>query len=124
MPVTNKLCENGHILYRVVSDPWNVDDLFDADEQMRMHYDHAGHKVHLLVNASNVHRIPPAVYRLGHGMTITHPNGGQVGLVGATSMARRLAETVFRIAHFDRARFFDREEEAWAYLRRVVAEER
>jgi hypothetical protein len=124
MPVTNKLAEDGHILYRVVSDPWQVEDLLCADEQVRVHYDHAEHKVHLLVNVSDVHRIPPAVFRLGRGMTITHPNSGHIILVGATTLTRRLSETVFRIAKFDRAHFFDVEEDAWTYLRQIVADER
>ena len=124
MPVIDKLCDNGQILYRIVYDPWEIEDLLSADEAVRRHYDQTTCKVHLLTNISGVHRIPPAVYRLGRGMMLTHANSGLIVVVGATTLGRRLSETVFRIARVDRAAFFDSEEDAWAYLRKIIASER
>ena len=124
MPVTNKLCDNGRILYRVIADPWTVEDLLRADALLKLHYDQANDKVHMLVNVRGARRVPPAVYRLGRGMTLSHPNSGYIALVGASSMTRRLAENIFRIACFDRARFFDIEEDAWAFLRQFTPAER
>ncbi len=123
MPVRNKLSMDGHILYRVITDPWTVEEVLAADEQMRQHYDRAAHQVHLLANISGARHLPPAVYRLGRGMTLVHPNSGQIVLVGATALTRRLSQTIFRIARFDRFTFVETEDNAWIYLYQVLADE-
>ena len=123
MPIKNELIENGHVLLSVYETPWGLEDLVGFNALAAKHYAQATHKIHLLIDARQMGTIPYGVLRSRAYSHFTHPRSGAIAVVGASTIARALAETVLRLAHFDRAKFFMTQEEALEYLRTVIARE-
>jgi hypothetical protein len=123
MPVTIDFRENGHIIVKALRDPWDVDQLLSADAQLPRYYDSVRHKVHMLADVRSTNHIPPALIRLARSAPMVHPNAGEIAIVGATALMRAIGHMMFRIARFERVRYFATEEEAMTFLCGVVAQE-
>ena len=54
---------------------------------------------------------------------VNHPNLGYSVLVGGTSMARTLTETVFKLVGYNRVKFVPDMKSALQFLREVIAAE-
>jgi hypothetical protein len=113
--------ENGHVAYYRLTDPWETSDLTALYPQDIRFRDSVNHLVHTFMNVSSVRRVPSNVMRARLGApAFIHPNSGQLIMVGAQSFPKTVAQTIFRVAHYDRAKFFDTEEEGWNYLRQFI----
>jgi hypothetical protein len=123
MPVTLDIRENGRVSYYVISDPWTTSELMALYPQDSDHRNSVSYVVHSIMNVSGIKRLPTDVIRARQNAPGLKPNSGQLVMVGANAFARRTAETIFRLAHYNRARFFDTEEQAWSYLRRMIQSE-
>jgi hypothetical protein len=122
MPVKQELSDNGRILQVTFTDPWTVKEMTDLFPQAQQHYDNTTQKIHLLVNMQSRHGTQGAL-RARHAPGLVHRNSGAIAVSGANALARTLGEAVFRLARFDRAKFFDSQEAALAYLRELIASE-
>src|SRR5882757_6085409 len=98
MPVTFEIRENDYVAYYVLSDPWEAHDLSALYPQDILFRNSVDHVVHTFMNVIAVRIGAPA---------FIHPNSGQLVMVGAQSFPKMMAETIFRLAHYQRARFFD-----------------
>src|SRR5439155_7135382 len=122
MPVKQELIENGRILQVTFTDPWTVNEMTALFPQAQQYYDNAHQKIHMLIDMQSRYGTQGAL-RARQAPGLFHRNSGQIAVAGANALARSLGEAVFRLARFSRARFFDSEADALAYLRQVIAGE-
>jgi hypothetical protein len=121
MPVTMELRENGHVAYYHFSEPWQTTDLTSLYPRDIAHRDSVNFLVHTFMNVSTIKNIPIDIIRARQGApAFTHRRSGQLVMVGAKMLARRSAEMIFRLAHYERAKFFDTEEQGLAYIRQFI----
>src|SRR5262249_17505630 len=123
MPVELELKENGRVMLWRFSDPWSLVELKPLTLQARDIFQKATFTVHSMADLRQARRVPSGVLSTRQVTTWQHARSGQLVLLGASAFARLMMETVFRIARFDRFRFFEDEAEALAYLRGLIAEE-
>jgi hypothetical protein len=121
MPVTQTLEEDGRILRVIFVDPWSAEEMLKEFEDTKHYLDKATRPIHLLADMRGANRTTPGALRAREAPVLHHPMGGQVAVFGMNAVGRTLAETVFRLIRFRRARFFDSEAEALAYLRGLIA---
>ncbi len=121
MPITQVLEENGRILRVIFVDPWSAEEMLKEFEDTKHYLDKATRPIHLLADMRGANRTTPGALRAREAPMLHHPMGGQVAVFGMNAVGRTLAETVFRLTRFRRARFFDSEAEALAYLRGLIA---
>jgi hypothetical protein len=121
MAVSMEIRENGQVAYYVLTDPWETNNLTDLYPQDIRYRDSVNCVVHTFMNVGGVQHVPSNIIRARLGApAFIHPNSGQLVMVGAKIFPKTVAETIFRIAHYERARFFDTEEEGWHYIRQFL----
>lgn len=123
MPVRQEICENGHVVAYYISDPWQIDDLINFFPEDSAYRTAAGHKVHTLVNVENMHVIPPGAIQTRHAPALIHPNSGEFVVVGITPRAYRVLRIILHLARFEHEKAFQNDEDAWSFLREVIAAE-
>lgn len=125
MPITVETREDGHVRYFVITDPWRTSDLIAQYPSDREYRDSVDFTVHMVMNVSKMKQIPPGLLvARKDAPALSHRRSGNLVMIGAGGFARIMAETIFKLAHYDRALFFDSEEEGWQYIRQAIAEER
>jgi hypothetical protein len=122
MPVELDILDDGHILRYTIIDPWTYADFERIMALETAHRDSVNHTVHNLAVAK-MRTVPPGVLRARNIPTFNHPTAGHIALVGQSQIVRLFAETVLKLARYDRARFFDTEEDALAFLRDLIGKE-
>ena len=124
MPVSMEIRENGHVIYFLVTDPWQVSELAPLYAEENSYRDTVNFKVHTFLNFSQVNHIPTQIMSAKRGAPDpTHPSSGVIILVGAKSFVKIMLEVILRLTHFERVRLFDTEAEGWAFTRQIIAEE-
>jgi hypothetical protein len=123
MPINIEVIENGRIIRCIYQSPWGTQDQAEFNKRAAAHYGRSAHKVHMLMDARHVGTPPPGSLAFRSHAPLTHPNSGVIAVVGGSTLMKTLAETVLRLRHSNKARFFNTEEEAMTYLRQVIAEE-
>ena len=122
MPVTFDIRENGYVAYYVLSDPWQTADLTSLYHKDLAFRDTVNHQVHTFMDVTNVHRIPPNIMRAReHAPAFIHRNSGQLIMTGAHMFPKTIAEMIFRLARYERAKFFETEAEGWDYVRTLMS---
>jgi hypothetical protein len=123
MPVTLELRADGHVLVYTFRGRWNVSEVMALFPEEKHYRDKASHIVHALVDVQESRNIPAGLINLRHGPGPGHPRAGYVVFVGAPPMGRPLITAIYRVMRFERFRFFDTAEEAWAFLNRLILTE-
>lgn len=123
MPAELNLIEDGYVLHYVFREPWSMTDMVDVNRRAKEYYDAAGHKLHVLLDVRGIRSAPPGFIRARSNPDITHPNAGNIAVVGANSYIRALGDVILKLARFQRAKFFGTEEEAWDYLREEMVKQ-
>lgn len=123
MPIVQTLEADGRILRVVFSDPWTLEEMLAAFEESRPYLDAASKPIHLLADMRGAVRTTHGALRAREAPILRHPMGGEIAVFGVNLAGRILAETVLKLARFKRAQFFETEEEARAYLNKLIAEE-
>lgn len=123
MPVHVDIIENGHVVCYRLEDPWTYADFETALEQDIAHRDGVQHRVHNLLDATKVRSIPMGVMKARAAPAFTHRTAGNLAIIGTSVTVRMFSETVMRLAHFNRAKFFDSEAEALEYLLHLIQAE-
>jgi hypothetical protein len=123
MPFESTLVENDRIIYLIFSDPLTL-------EELEQYFDNnfAGnsspHKIHALVDIRKLVHPPPAgSIRAWRRSGLSRPNVGYTALIGGSGLVRLIANTIFWLAQYVRAKFFDTYEEGLTYLRDIIAHE-
>jgi hypothetical protein len=123
MPITMRFAENGYVCHIIHSDPWSVDELIALQAQQLKHMDSVNHKVHFLINLTHANRAPENVWHIRSASAFRHPNYGHFIFVGLAPIPLKIAKMLMRFTRFTEASFFEFEEDAWAHVRRLIAEE-
>jgi hypothetical protein len=124
MPVTLDIRENGHVVHYVLSGQWQPRDLMNLYDEEWAYRASVNHPVHALMDLRKMANVPPGVLTVRKGApTLLHRNDSHFVLVGANVYAQAVAETIFKLTHYTKAKFVATEEEAWAYLRQIIAQE-
>ncbi len=106
------------------TDAATLSEVMSFYEANRAHRDSRKHTVHCLLDVREMDKILEGVLRTRAGHGFTHPRSGQIVLVGATHLARSLVELSARFTGSnDKLKFFDNLEDAWSYLREIIATE-
>lgn len=122
MPIELDILENGHVLRYLMTDPWTIEDYEPILERDIMHRESVNHKVHNLTIAK-LRTVPAGALRARNAPTFNHPTAGHLAMVGAPQLVRSFTEIVLKLAHYERVKFFDTEEEALEHLRGVIRAE-
>src|SRR5262249_31454290 len=128
VPIKFEVLEAGYVVHVTFTYPWTAEDMqpiFDQDQRYRdqIQKEAPGRKVHLFVTFQGVKNVPPGALRARQSPSLHHVTSGYVVVVGTTSLLRTLADAVFKLAHFDKARNFETDAEALAFLRQVIAQD-
>ena len=118
-----ELLENGRVIYFRFAEPWNIHELKDVINQANVYLDNATEKLHMISNVRALRSVPPQIFTVSDTPILKHRNNGQFAIVGAPSIVKALAEAIFRITMFKKATFCKTEDEAWNYIRGVIAAE-
>ncbi len=121
MPAKVEIRENGYVIFTTYKDPWGVSDMEDEYRAVRAHRDSVDHVVHVLLDVSQAHSVPPGLMRARQNPNLTHPTKGYIAIVGASSLLKTMGEVILRLSHNKEAGFFKTEEDAWTFLRRLLA---
>lgn len=121
MPISMSYAEDGQIIHLIITDPWSLDEMTKLYIEQRQHLTAAQNKVHTLLDMQATHQIPSGLLSARQGApTVSHPNAGELAIVGAPNFVKTLADIGFRLVRFNRARYFDDELAAWSYLREHI----
>jgi hypothetical protein len=124
MPVESYPLDNGRIQYLAFIDPFTTEEMeamWARNHEIRVQ---ATQKLHILLDLRQLKKPPPpGAIRGWRDSSVTHPNAGHIAMVGGNGITRFIANTVFRLAHFNRGHFFETYDEAIAFLRAIIAAE-
>jgi hypothetical protein len=123
MSVTLELRADGHVLVYTFKGRWHVGEVMALFPEEKRYRDSASHIVHALVDVRESRNIPAGLTNLRHGPGPSHPRAGYVAFVGASPLERPLITAIYRVMRFERFRFFDTAEEAWAFLNQLILAE-
>jgi hypothetical protein len=124
MPVSMESRKNGRVVFIVLSDPWNTDDLRTLLQQITVYLRDIYPQAHMLVDLSRARVIPPdMLQQIFQDLRFFKPDRGEVILVGATRAMQILGELIFRLFHLGSIRSLDTQEEAWTHLEEIIAGE-
>jgi hypothetical protein len=124
MPVESYPLDEGRIQYIAFIDPFTAEEMEEnwaKNHEIRIH---TSKKLHILLDLRQLRKPPPpGAIRGWRDSSVTHSNAGHIAMVGGNAITRFIANTVFRLAHFDRGHFFETYDDALAFLRMVIAQE-
>jgi hypothetical protein len=123
MPSTMEMREDGHVLFIRITDPWSVEEFANQSYgPTQAYYDKAEHLVHTII-CLDAKKTPDHLLKGRRGApALSHPNAGQLVIVGASPLLRSLIEVMYKLSGFTRGEFFANEDEAWRYLRQIIAQ--
>ncbi len=124
MPVTIELREENRVIFMVFEAPLRLQEIFDIYPLDKSYRDHFSHKIHALVDIRKMGKIPAGVLSARHAPDFTHPNSGYVVVIGADRLARVMGSMMAQIQGKNFFKFFDTHEEAWTFLRKIIAEDK
>jgi hypothetical protein len=111
MPATLDIREEGRVLVFTLTDPWELSDLISLGMRGRMHMDRATDKIYRLYDLRGTQHIPAGMSQAHSLISFKHSRSGELITVGASATA----------SHFNGDKHFDNDDEAWAYLRSLIA---
>lgn len=123
MPHIIHLSDDQRILFEIMTDPLSMEEIMAGFPVMRRYFDNAPHKLYSIVDALEFRAIPHNILKARISPILMHPNSAEIAVV-ATGLAAMLAETMFRIINYRKARLFDNREEALVYLRDIIEVEK
>src|SRR5690242_17175707 len=111
MPVTMEIQRDGRLLVWKFSHPWTVEEVASFASEVKNRMDNAPWMIHSLVDLREMKAIPPRVLSLRNTSTWNHPHSGYTLFLGGSAFAQSLVNTLFRLVHFERIKFFGTEQE-------------
>lgn len=123
MPVTWELREDGRVSHYFFTDPWKATELTHWYPQDNAYRDSVKFRVHTVMDLRNMRQVPSGVLSVRNDAPAFRQDSGQLVMIGAATFAKVITETVLRLVHYDKAKFFDTAEEGWAYMLKILREE-
>lgn len=122
MPVQLQYLESENVIQYTATDPWTIDEMNECTKQTSQILDKATSPVFSLVDVSRAKFLPQGAMRARTNPEYTHPNAAGIVLVGASVLVRTIAGVVAKLANMNRIHFFEKSEDAWAFIRKEQAE--
>lgn len=123
MPVELEFILDQRVLVYQISDPFEIEELMEAYDQEKAFRDSMPHVVHSIVDMSGLTKIPRSWLTAKAGPGFSHPRSGIIMLVGLTPGLKLILQVILRITKYPRLRYFDKRDEAEAFVRKLLAEE-
>ena len=124
MPVAMEYREHGQVICVTITDPWDVGQMTALYAEQDRYLSMETRKIHTVVDLSLARQIPSGLlHARQNAPTVSHPNAGELVLVGAPLVVKALGEIGFRLMNFNRARFFEDADAAWKYVHNLVGSE-
>lgn len=117
-----KIVENGRALHFIYDEPLVLEDANRLNREAEALYDAAAHTIPAIIDLRKVKTLPKGILGVRSASPVSHPNAGDMIVIGAKGITKAMAELVVRLARFDQITFADSEEDAWAKLRKAIAE--
>lgn len=116
-----ELRENGQVIYFLYEEPWSIDDIKRVNDEAVVYLDQAVKDMHILINVEQIRQVPSGIMRARNVPTMTHPRCAHILICGASMIVRALSETIFKVARYQKAKFFNTEEEAMNFLHDIIS---
>ena len=117
-----KIVENGRALHFIYDEPLMMEDANRLNHEAELYYDSADRPVPALIDLRKVKTLPKGILGIRSASPVSHPNAGDMVVIGAKGITKAMAELVVRLARFDQISFVESEEEAWAKVRKLIGE--
>jgi hypothetical protein len=124
MPIKLELIRDGRVLVRTLTDPVDVQQLFESFSYgAREIMDPSPHTIHLILDVSQTRNIPNNLLTMGlKADKIKHPKTGQVVVVSTSGFIKTIINLLHQLSH-SKPIAASTLEEALKYIDRVLAEE-
>src|SRR5262249_51481260 len=127
MPVESQICEDGHVSYFKITDPWTLEELFQGFGQATAHRDEIHQKfptrkVHPLIDLMLTNSAPPGVMQGRKLPSLNHATRGEIVFAVKNEFPRTIGKAMLKVMHVE-GHFFDSLDEAWAFLRTTIQKE-
>jgi hypothetical protein len=118
------LLEEGRVLRFTFVEPWTLIELTSYHPRIRAILGASPYRIHTLVDLRNIRTLAPNVLSARYGsLSLAHPNNGEIVFVGPNHLFGTMAEALFRLRHYQKARFMSELEPTLLYLHETVARE-
>jgi hypothetical protein len=111
MPAALDIREEGRVLVFTLTDPWELSDLISLGMRSRMHMDRASDKIYRVYDVRGTKHIPAGMSQAQSLISFRHNRSGELVTIGVSTIA----------GHFAGDKHFDSDDEAWTYLRDLLA---
>ncbi|HLY26173.1 MAG TPA: hypothetical protein VKQ72_07525 [Aggregatilineales bacterium] len=124
MSITLESREDGWVVFYTLSTPISFQELSHLQQKDLAIRNAANHTVHELIDATRLTMIPEHPLRAWTFPSLNHPRAGFVVVVGGNAFVRMASQDIHQLAHLKVPVFVDRLEEGWAYLRKLIAQDK
>lgn len=111
MPAILDVREEGRVLVFTLTDPWELSDLISLGMRSRMHMDRASDKIYRVYDVRGTKKIPAGMTQATSLIGFRHNRSAELITIGSSAI----------VSHFVGDKHFDSEDEAWVYLRALIA---
>jgi hypothetical protein len=122
MPIEMKYHEEDRVIHYIATDPWTMDEMNKLTNEAKQIFDKATEPVFSLVDVTKAKLVPQGAMRGRSNPDFTHPKAAGLVIVGASVLVRTISGVVAKLANMDRIYFFEKSEDAWAFMRKKIAE--
>jgi hypothetical protein len=120
MPITMDYDRDAHVIVAILIHPLRVEELLATFPEVEKYLNEAPHNLHWVIDTQQMKNLPLGVMKTRSSPIISHPNSGHIVIVGGNTFVRSMAETMFRLANYKRARFFNTVQDGLDFLKKVV----
>ncbi|SRR5258708_7691126 len=125
MPITYHLIEENRVQHMVIAEPWDVEELLPVIRAIVSDLEKQSKTTHILVDIRQAKHVPIGVLgRIRHEMRPGHPRRGHTVIVGGVVLFREVFRYLASYYRYDRLKMFGDEDEAFAYVRKLIADEK
>lgn len=119
MPVTMNIRDNGRIIHIEVAGQWTLADALALSPRLDEYCRTTQQPVHLIVDLTRTDVFPDGLLQIRRSSVFSNPNIQTIAYVGNLRQ-QIFSETVNKLAHSTRNRYFGSVEEAIASLRKII----
>lgn len=122
MPVDIQLNQEKHCIVYTLTEPFQLNELFEAYTIEKQFRDNTDHVLHSIVDMSHMKRIPPSWLTAKSGPGFNHPRSGTIIFVGLSVGFKIVIQTILKVIRYERMKAFDTRAEANEFLDTLLAE--
>lgn len=116
MPVDIQLNPEKHCIIYTLTEPFQLNELFEAYKIEKQYRDNTEYVLHSIVDMSHMKRIPPSWLTAKSGPGFNHPRSGTIIFVGLSVGFKIVIQTILKVIRYERMKAFDTRAEANEFL--------